>query len=426
MLFIGIAILVIGHQLWLRARGWQFNALSPYFMCDLMIFALLGLGTLFNPLPHPGFIDELVFCLYVWSSLIAYYLGLHLKLPPVSLRRFQVLRSINWLKRNQEVLTLFFIGAIIFLATITLYQRAQSMRLGLREMLALSTVQIYSHVVNEQQGALPVILIYLITTLSLVHLYRLLQQHRWLSSFAMYIIMNFSTLLIASTRIPAIMGLSILIAYYHYAIRRINGLLVVAILAGAPLALTLLHGLRGRDPFAWTVPERLIAETTVVNDLYLLWQKYIDGSLPLEYGLNYFYYSILSFVPRSLWAEKPLTSFEARWTVNLYGSLLDEYGTVCVHTFTPWGEGLVQFGWLGGIINLFLYGVILNIAICFFNRRPHACLVYFYYAILAATFIRTSVQALLFTTMLYVLGVWLYERWFLTAWEGRLAPCGSS
>jgi len=302
------------------------------------------------------------------------------------------------------------------------------MGLSLGEMLALSAVQVYSQTVSEQLGALPMIFIYLFTTLSLIHLYRLLQQHRWLQSFALYIFINLPTLFTASTRIPIIMGLSIPIAYYHYAKRRINGLLLIATIVGAPVALTLLHGLRGKALFAWTVSERLIAETVVVNDLYLLWQNYIDEKLSLEYGSNYFYYSVLSFVPRSLWSGKPQTSFETRWTHNLYGSLLDEYGMVNVHTFTPWGEGLVQFGWLGGMVNLFLYGLILNMTIRFFSQRTYACLVYFFYSILAATFIRTSVQALLFTTVLYIFGVWVYESWFLSkiAKEGRISLCVSS
>jgi hypothetical protein len=76
---------------------------------------------------------------------------------------------------------------------------------------------------------------------------------------------------------------------------------------------------------------------------------------------------------------------------------------------------LVQFGWLGGIVNLFLYGMILNYAIGFFRERPHACIVYYFYAVLAATFVRTSVQALAFTTLLYLIAVWVYERFFMNS-----------
>ena len=429
MLFIGVVILVIGHQLWLQTRGWQFNALSPYFLCDLMIFALLGLGTLVNPLPHRDLIEELAFCLYVWSGLIAYYFGLHLRAFRISLRLKSAVLQIIPFKRYPGLTTLFLVGILLLLTAITLFQRAQASGMSMMQILTLSAIQVYSSVVEKQLGALPVILIYLVSVLSLIHLYRSLKQHRWLQAFILYLSINVTNLLIASTRMPIIMGLSIPLAYYHYTKRRISGLILVGILLGGPIALTLLHGWRGKDLLAWTVSDRLIDETLVMHHFYRLWEKYyIEENLSLEYGLNYFYYSMLSAVPRSLWAEKPQTSFETRWTINLYGSLLDESKTVYIRTFTPWGEGLVQFGWIGGVVNLFLYGSILNMAIRFFTRRKHACLVYYFHSILAATFIRISTQGLLLTTIIYVFGIWFYERYLMpkTTEQEGLSPCVSS
>ncbi|MCS6918238.1 MAG: oligosaccharide repeat unit polymerase [Fimbriimonadales bacterium] len=428
MLFIGVAILVVGHQLWLRARGWQFNALSPYFMCDLLIFALIGLGTVVSPLPHRNFTEELLFSLFVWSGLAAYYLGLHLRLRLPALRLPRLGLSLQWLQRRIGLLALLLASGFALIIALTLYQRVRGLGLSLSEMLTLSALQVHAQVATEGLGALPVIITYLLTVLLLMHLYFLLQHRQYLTAFGVYLLMNVSILLIASTRIPVIMNLAIPIAYYHYAVRRINKLLLIGIFIVAPVAITLLQGLRSGALFAWTVSDRLIAEIVVMKSFHRLWQEYTDGNIALEYGANYYYYSPLTFVPKALWADKPQTSFETRWTLNLFNSLLDEDAQISVHTFTPWGEGLAQFGWLGGVMNLFLYGVILNWAIQFFNRRPHACLVYFFYTILAATFIRTGVQALFFTTFLYVLGVWLYERWFLfrTAQEGRLAACVSS
>lgn len=426
MLFIGVAIFVIGHQLWLRARGWQFNALSPYFICDLMIFFLVGLGTVVAPLPHRNFTEELLFSLFVWSGLVGYYLGLHLQLQPPRARLPQIGLTLQWLWRRTGLLALLLASSFALVIALTLYQRVRGLGLSLSEMLTLSALQVHAQVATEGLGALPVIITYLITVLLLMHLYFLLQQRHYWVALGIYVLMNISILLIASTRIPVIMNLSIPLAYYHYAVRRINRLLVIGIFIGAPVAITVLQGLRSNALFAWTVSDRLIAEIVVMKSFYHLWQQYTDGNITLEYGANYYYYSPLTIVPKALWEDKPQTSFETRWTLNLFDSLLDEDGQISVHTFTPWGEGLVQFGWLGGAINLFLYGIILNAAIRFFNRRPHACLVYFFYTILAGTFIRTSVQALFFTTVLYMLGAWLYERWFLTAQEGRVAVCVSS
>lgn len=428
MLFVGVAIFVIGHQLWLRARGWQFNALSPYFMCDLLIFFLIGLGTVVSPLPHRNFTEELLFSLFVWSGLAGYYLGLHLRWRVPALHLPQLGLSLRWLQQRTGLLALLLAGGFALIIALTLYQRIRGLGLSLSEMLAISALQVHAQVATEGLGALPVIITYLLTVLLLMHLYFLIQQRQYLVAFGIYLLMTLSILLIASTRIPVIMNLAIPIAYYHYAVRRINKLLLIGIFVAAPVSITLLQGLRSGALFAWTVSDRLVAEIVVMKSFHHLWQAYMAGDIALEYGANYYYYSPLTFIPKAIWAEKPQTSFETRWTLNLFGSLLDEDAQISVHTFTPWGEGLAQFGWLGGVINLFLYGLILNAAIRFFNQRPHACLVYFFYTILAATFIRTSVQALLFTTLLYGVGVWLYERLFMgkTAREERLAPCGSS
>ncbi len=422
MLFFGVAILVIGHQLWLRVRGWQFNALSPYFMCDLMIFFLVGLGTVASPLPHRNFTEEVLFSLFVWSGLASYYLGLHLQLHLPLLRLPQLGLTLKWLQQRTELVVLLLVGCLVLTVVLIFYQRMRGLGLTLSEILALSALRIHAQLASEGiRSALPVIVSYLFTILLLMHLYFLFQRRHYLIAFGVYISLIVSVALIASTRIPLIMNMAIPIAYYHYTVRRINKLLLVGIFFAAPIAITILQGVRSGSLLAWTVSDRLIAEIVVMKSFHRLWQEYTDGNITLEYGANYYYYLPLTLVPSMIWADKPQTSFEARWTINLFNSLLDEDAQISVHTFTPWGEGLAQFGWLGGAINLFLYGLVLNVAIRFFNRRPHACLVYFFYTILAATFIRTSVQALLFTTVVYVVGVWLYERWLLPrkSQEGR-------
>lgn len=428
MLFVGVAIFVIGHQLWLWARGWQFNALSPYFMCDLLIFFLIGLGTVVSPLPHRDFTEELLFSLFVWSGLAGYYLGLHLRLRQPRVRLPQLGLTLQWLQRRTGLLALLLAGGFALIIALTLYQRIRGLGLSLSEMLTMSALRVHTQAVTEGLGALPVIITYLLTVLLLMHLYLLIQQRHYLTAFGIYILMMLSMPLIVTTRIPVIMNLAIPIAYYHYAVRRINKILLIAMIVAAPVALTILHGWRAGSLLGRNISDRLVAEIVVMKSFHHLWQEYMAGDIALEYGANYYYYSPLTFIPKAIWAEKPQTSFETRWTINLFGSLLDEDAQISVHTFTPWGEGLAQFGWLGGVVNLFLYGLILNTAIRFFNQRPHACLVYFFYTILAATFIRTGVQALLFTTILYGVGVWLYERLFMgkTAREERLAPCVSS
>ncbi|MCL6535479.1 MAG: hypothetical protein K6U77_05350 [Armatimonadetes bacterium] len=430
MLGLGVMLMVIAHQVWLQARGWRFNAMSPYFLVDFLTFTLIGLGSLVEPLPHRSLHEEILFSVFVLSGLAAYYLGLHFPYAAVHKRwlvpaaaRIPLLRLFSLFSIQTLLLLLSITGVVAFL----LVQRMSALGLSFADMLSLSVLQIHAQVATEGLGALPVIIVYIITVMVLIHLYRLLQMHHYAVAFGFYVVLTVSYLLIASTRIPVLLCLSAPLAYYHYTIRRINRLLLVALLVGAPVAITLLQGLRSNALFAWTVSDRLVAEIIVMKSFHTLWQRYVDGSVHLEWGANYYYYSPLTFVPKALWAEKPQTSFETRWTMNLFGSLLDEDGQISVHTFTPWGEGLVQFGWLGGVVNLFLYGLILSYAIRFLGNRPHACMVYYFYAVLAATFVRTSVQALAFTTLLYLVAVWLYEAIFMKrpSSEEVIAQCAS-
>ncbi len=418
MLGVGVMLMVIAHQAWLWARGWQFNTLSPYFLVDFLIFSLIGLGSLVEPLPHRSLTEEILFSIFVLSGLAGYYLGLHFPYAAFHKRWLAPLKAripLPQIFRQLGIQTLLLLLAVVAVVSLLLVQRMSALGLSVADMLSLSVLQIHAQVATEGLGALPVIVIYIFTVMALIHLYRLLQARRFTVAFGFYVVLTASYLLIASTRIPVLLCLSAPIAYYHYTIRRINKLLLVALLVGAPVAITLLHGLRSNALFAWTVSDRLIAEIIVMKSFHKLWQRYVDESLELEWGANYYYYSPLTFVPKAVWTEKPQTSFETRWTLNLFGSLLDEDRQISVHTFTPWGEGLVQFGWLGGIVNLFLYGMILNYAIGFFRERPHACIVYYFYAVLAATFVRTSVQALAFTTLLYLIAVWVYERFFMNS-----------
>ena len=432
MLGLGVMLMVIAHQVWLQARGWRFNALSPYFLVDFLIFTLIGLGSLVEPLPHRSLTEETLFSIFVLSGLGGYYLGLHFPFRTASkrwLRYLPIPFSTPQFLTNLGVQAILFACAMMIFCGLIILRQISLLGLSLREMLSIGSTTIYARTVAEGHGSLLVTIIYLITVMVLIVIYRLLRANRYLGAFCLYATLSVCYLSFASTRIPIFLCLSVPIAYYHYAIKRIDKLLIIALLIGAPVIITLLNAYRQLRIFtlSYNVIELAILESSgVMMSLYTLWQNYIDRNLELEWGANYYYYSLLTLVPRDIWAEKPQTSFETRWTVNLYGSLFMD-GSISVRTFTPWGEGLVQFGWLGGFVNLFLYGLILKFATQFFNNRPHACLVYYFYAVLAATFVRTSVQALAFTTLLYLVAVWLYEAIFMKrpSSEEVIARCAS-
>jgi uncharacterized membrane protein len=72
-------------------------------------------------------------------------------------------------------------------------------------------------------------------------------------------------------------------------------------------------------------------------------------------------------------------------------------GALGVWTFTPWGEGLVQFGLPGIAFNLFLFGCILGIGRQWAEANPDLSMLWLYYGTMGATFLRSSVSALAWT-----------------------------
>lgn len=409
MLMFGVILLTLGHQLWLWHRGWRFNALSPYFLCDVMVLGLIGFGPQTAELVFTSNFEEISFYIFILTGIIALYLGLHTRLwltkPRVNYRL-----NIPYFHKYIAKIR-FYILTAIFLS-IFMYWLYIVTQAGV--ILTATTVAKYAQIISAGLGALPTILLYIITYMMMIEMFFLLRQKKYTLFFIYYILMVSAYIIVASTRVPLLSILLIPVAYYHYAIHRINTILVIGILLIAPMLLTISHGLRGGNPWAWTVQDRLREEASVLKDLNTLWNEYYHGRIELEYGKNYYFYTLISFIPKSLWSEKPLTAFETRWTQHLYGGLINPDGYPDIHTFTPWGEGLVQFGWIGSLLNLFLYGWLVQSGVRFFSNRPHACIVYFYYSLLTSVFIRTSTQALLTTTILFVVSVLIYERLFIS------------
>lgn len=87
--------------------------------------------------------------------------------------------------------------------------------------------------------------------------------------------------------------------------------------------------------------------TVDLNYYYFFYDLYTavkTQMINIEYGASWYYYQMLTFVPRAIWENKPVTAFSPRLTEQIYWEL----GTGSpVVTFTIFGEGFLQFGILG-------------------------------------------------------------------------------
>ena len=100
-----------------------------------------------------------------------------------------------------------------------------------------------------------------------------------------------------------------------------------------------------------------------------------DGGLAFENGKQY-YYNIIAFIPRFIWPNKPIVSFSVRMSGILYGPIGP---SAWVHTYTIWGEGYSQFGWVGTFLSsVQLIGLILLLSILV-KKFPRYQIIYFKY-----------------------------------------------
>jgi oligosaccharide repeat unit polymerase len=242
-------------------------------------------------------------------------------------------------------------------------------------------------------------------------------RKEWLGALYVYALLVFSIAAVFVTRLTLVL-LLLMPAFYFVLRAKRSGPRRTAVLAGAGLLFILLlaglsywrayglSGERGGDASFVAAAVLTGVENTTEGFDFLIRQEQ-SGTLRHEYGLNY-WYSLVTFVPRSLWPAKPITAFEPRFTEYVTGQTVGE-GAV-IWTFTAWGEGLAQFGMFGIALNLFLFGKVLRWAESSLSK-PVFLLVWAYYSILAVTYLRGGFQALWVLTVIYVLSAHLYLYW---------------
>jgi oligosaccharide repeat unit polymerase len=110
---------------------------------------------------------------------------------------------------------------------------------------------------------------------------------------------------------------------------------------------------------------------TILEAKYLVELKE-SGNISYEYGYQYLL-SMISFVPRFIWPEKPYTNFSFRVSEQIYG--IAGEGGAWIHTFTPWGEGYLQFGIVGTLINTCLIFLFIVLIRSYLVRNPRYIIV---------------------------------------------------
>lgn len=405
-----VAVLIVLHQAWLYQRQKVFDPLSVYVMLDAAVMLILVIGTLTSPFARELAATDLGFAALLPIGQIALYVGLHTVGPKLKqASKPWSAPSLFWLYLSAAIYLLiaFFIAfSFMRLADISLMDWLFDSRIAAYSLARGSGVgSILNNVFTAAQVGV------------LILLAVALNQKRFGVALVVYGILIFGMFLIFTTRLQLLIIMVLPIVYFHYYVRRIGVLsfagIAVAFL-GIAAFLNLWRG-GGLDLATGELStENVVELSSISKGSYLiepvgeLYVRLRDGRLEYEYGANYGY-ALLTVVPRALWKDKPLTAFENRMTVRLFGSQLNEAGAATVWTFSAWGEGLAQFDLPGVALNLFLYGVVVALAFRYCSRRPQLFFVWTYYAILSAAYLRAGFQALFILTINMIVVAAIFE-----------------
>lgn len=415
------ALLIFGHQLLLLFTKRRFNPFDVKVLLDVVLLTMWVFAPLSDSSLRFRLENDLSFAFTTFLGIVFLYAGLHL---PVWRQNPD-----TWLLSDPPILRMRWLWLALFVfvvATLAVsYQKIQYSGVGIWGYLTGDRIAAYRTILNEgSEGSAVARLISFTHPVILFWLAASLQQRHWKRALVLYLIILVGIVMIATTRLPVIITLLIPVAYYYQGSNR--SLPIPAATLVACISIFLLYFLnilrtRGLDS-ALTLNislgdaiGALGANFNPMRGYEMLWQLDSYNQLSYEYGLSYWYVP-LTAVPRALWAAKPLVSFEPRWTTYLFGQHFamtsEGWG---VWTFTVWGEGLVQFGIFGVFFNLFLYGSLVAWAYHRFSRNPKFSLVWFYYSILAATYLRSSFSALAWTFFAAFLP--LMFIYYLSTWQ---------
>jgi oligosaccharide repeat unit polymerase len=397
---VAVLLLIIAHQLYLLRKTRQFDPFGLHVMVDLVIGFIFVVGFLTDSVAMENGRASLTYGFTVLLGILALYAGMRWRSNRGVVRR--KLDTADDLS-NLDVRWLWPVFALhVLVAT---YTAASTARQG--------SFTFWEFFTGERLGAylggdiLAGTLTYQLMTATLAPSLMLLaievHRRRWKAALAVYASLLFAASAVFVTRLGLII-LLLLPGYYayrsHQRLRKLSIALLLLMIVVFVVSLTALQMWRSSG-FDSLQKEPLSAELALSNmegvvntarGFDFLMQDYLAGNLKLEYGLNY-WYTFVTFVPRALWPEKPLTSFEARGTEQLTGSSIGD--GVEVWTFTAWGEGLAQFGVAGVALNLFLYGLLLARIADRLAQHRALLFAHFHFSLLAATFLRGGLQSLI-------------------------------
>lgn len=409
-----IVIAILLHQAALYVRYRRLDILNFYSFIDASLLLTIFFGVIRNPPLMERFNEEPIRVFAVLLGVMGLYAGLHWPLRKATTKprpMAELIQGIDtrwlWLGYFAHMAVMVsFIYDKMRLAGLDFWTYFSSERLS----TALSGHIVAHRLPYDAMMACTLGAALLLLTVKL-------EQRSWPVAAFIYLSILGSIVACFVTRFAVLLTLSYPLAYYHYRIRRLRLFMCVLALAGGIMVLMMLDIWRGagldavfHQPFSYSSERALAHMQRDANSIEMfnwLMDEYLSDRLELEYGLNYAY-GIITFYPRMLWPDKPLTAFEGRWTEKYTGKII---GTgVPILTFTAFGEGLVQFGILGIFLNLFLYGLVVSYARRLVVGNELLYLAAYHFSVLSGVFLRSGWQSIFVLFLTYLVPVLVFYK----------------
>lgn len=128
--------------------------------------------------------------------------------------------------------------------------------------------------------------------------------------------------------------------------------------------------------------------------------------LDFEYGRSY-WDAIISFIPRFIWLEKPITSFDVRMTHYFDSLYFDSLDSIMV--FTVLGDGYANFGLIGIFINVAFFLFFQKIVIKSLQFKYLDFFNGIYLLVLFSSFMRASLNAVIFKFIFLIVAINVYR-----------------
>ncbi|HET8886991.1 MAG TPA: O-antigen polymerase [Salinimicrobium sp.] len=176
-----------------------------------------------------------------------------------------------------------------------------------------------------------------------------------------FILMAIEAVAVSKHRTPVITPIILGVIFFHLYIKKLKAHSFLILAVGVIFFMAISSYIRIGDisqAEGKTFEQRMAHGLSGLNTsgtFNVLHQKINHGFLEYEYGYQFFL-NIVTLVPRVIWEDKPNVSFSSRMTEDIYGKI--DVGN-WVRTYTVWGEGYTQFGFLGILLYSFIlaYGL---------------------------------------------------------------------